>query len=134
MAGCQGKPLPNGAECHDLATGEVVVAHRIVHTGDLAAPGLADDFRPNAARGMPRRGLERTYPVLHEGLSMYEQMEAASATARAFSRLGQFVARVELVAGREITFARWGARTHMTVWGEPEILTGLVTDVRPVRQ
>jgi hypothetical protein len=65
---------------------------------------------------------------------MYEDLAAATQTAQRFPKLGDYVARVELVSGWDITFARWGARTHMTVWGEPKALAALVVEIQPVRQ
>lgn len=134
MADCRGQLLPGGAECREVAAGEILVVHRIVRTDEDRSAMVLDDFRSNSAVGAPTRGVERQYPVLHEGISMYEKLEAAEQTARAFPKLGRYVARVELTSGHGITYARWGARTHLTVWAEPETLRALVTAIEPVRQ
>lgn len=65
---------------------------------------------------------------------MYENLETAVETARTFPKLGQFIARLDLVTDQGISFAKWGGRTHMTVWGEAEKLCAFVIEILPVRQ
>jgi hypothetical protein len=52
--------------------------------------------------------------------------------ARRFDKLGRYVARLRLEAGRGYNFAQTGHPAHLTVWGHPNKLLQSVVDISPV--
>jgi hypothetical protein len=117
-----------------IADGEELVVYRIVSTPDREAPAFTDAFRSRSELELPPRAYtpEAATPRVNEGISAFLTFEAAAETAQKFPRLGRFVASVRLVSGEGVTVAEWGARGHLTVFGDAVTLSQAVVDIVPV--
>jgi hypothetical protein len=115
-------PLPpeDNVEPIELTEGEELTVFRIVRNADMDAPEFVDSFRSHAELGLPprRRSPEEDHPLLHEGVSVFESRQAAIETARRFPRIGNYVAELRIKPDSEIRYLRWGARGHLTLWGD----------------
>ena len=113
-----------------LSEDGILVFYRIVHTD----PPTLIDFLSNAAKG---RRLQRPTPEALRrwpGVSAYDSLEQARATARLFPRLGSYVAELHVPGHGRIRFERWpdSMDGHFTLWGEPADFLPLVANVVPV--
>jgi hypothetical protein len=116
----------------ELADGEELRVFRIVRVEDVTAPELVESFRSHAELGLPPRTVEAAHPVIYEGISVFDSLEAATATARKFPRIGRHVAELRITHGLGVRYLRWGARGHLTLWGDPIKLSGAVVDTIPI--
>jgi hypothetical protein len=101
----------------------------------LRNPPTAFDFTSNYARGRPPRGIERTDPAEHRGISVYALAEDALHTAFDYPRLGDYLAELAIPADDPaVTVRKTGspATSHHTLWGEPARLLGYVRTVLPI--
>jgi hypothetical protein len=112
-------PADPDAERVEVEEGEELIVFRIVRTGDMTSPEFEDSFRSHAELGLPPRGAEISHPVIYEGISVYESRDAAIATARTYPRIGSHVAELRLRWESGVSYLRWGARGHLTLWGDP---------------
>ncbi len=124
--------LPPGAALTEISEGEDFTVHRIFLTADPDDPAFLDSLRSNAELGDEPRGFEVTYPLLHIGISTYRTRAAAEEKARQFPKLGRYAAAIQLPGGVGLTFAAWGRRGHLTVWGDVDVLAAAITAVEPV--
>jgi hypothetical protein len=126
--------LPPGPELEtsELSEGEELHVFRIVRTDDVDAPEFADSFRSHAELGLPPRGVEETHPLIYEGISAFESREAAVATARRYPRIGSYVAELRITPDAGARYLRWGARGHLTLWGDAIKLSETAVDTIPV--
>ena len=125
-------PGPDVLGRRELAEHEEVVAYRVVLTDDREHEDFVRSFMSRGALGLPpRRGTpEERHPSLAEGISAYFEREEAAQTARLTTfRIGRFTAELHLRPGMGVTIAVWGARGHLTVWGDPLILMTAVADI-----
>ena len=129
-------PLPPGPELEplELTEGQELTVFRIVRAADPEAPEFVDSFRSHAELGLPprRRSPAEEYPLIHEGISVFESREAAIETARRFSRIGSYVAELRVTRQSGVRYLRWGARGHLTLWGEALKLAETAVDTMPV--
>jgi hypothetical protein len=107
-------------------------------------PPTQEDFLSNYARGIPPRRSERTDPWEHEAISVFTRKRAARSVARAYPRLGEFLA--QLVLPDELLSARTETRetpfkihgptepggAHYNMQGPPELFLRHVVSVEPV--
>lgn len=112
----------------ELGDDEELVVFRIVKLGDPAAEGYVESFLSHAVLGLPPRRDERDVPLIYEGISVYDTREAAVETARRFPRIGGYVAELRIRADTGATYARGGPRGHLTLWGDPLMLSGATVD------
>jgi hypothetical protein len=102
------------------------VFYRIVKTD----PPTPLDFTSNKALGKAPRGPERDDPALWEGLSMYNSEAAARQQARRIPKLGAYLARLSVAGVETVRYGQTLSNpAHHTVWGEPNVLIGCITDV-----
>jgi hypothetical protein len=129
-------PLPQDPELEpiELADGEELRVFRIVRTRDMDAAEFVDSFRSHAELGLPpRRGTPaESHPQIHEGVSVFESRQAAIETARRFPRIGSFVAELRIKPDSGIRYLRWGARGHLTLWGDAVKLALTAVDTMAV--
>jgi hypothetical protein len=93
------------------------------------------DFTSNFAKGRPPRGVERTDPAEHRGISVYALAEDALHTAFDYPKLGDFLAELVIPADDPETSVRKTGSlvtSHHTLWGEPARLLGCVRTVLPI--
>lgn len=115
-----------------LADDEELVVFRIVKDPDPEAPGYVESFKSHAELDLPPRGPELSHPLVYEGISAYDTADAAAETARKYPVLGSHVAELHVGPGTEARYFWWGARGHLTLWGEPLKLAGATVDTIPV--
>jgi hypothetical protein len=95
-------------------------------------PPTAWDFMSGAARGFAPPKNDPDTLLLWAGVSVYDQRLYARYRAVERPRLGRFIAEIHIPGDAPVRIERTGrSHGHYTVWGEPEILLGYVTDVRP---
>jgi hypothetical protein len=125
---------PGGEEVEplELDEGEELVVYRIVRVGDMQATEYRESFLSHAELRRPPRGPEVTTPMIYRGVSAYDSLEAALATARSYPAIGAHVARMRLTAASGIRYLRWGARGHLTLWGDSLTLSQQTVDTIPV--
>ena len=98
---------------------EPLTTYRIVKTDRAYDPLLLDSFKSNYdLRREPRRA-EIEFTPTHMGISVYRAIERAMSTARAFPRIGGFVAQVQLEPEMGVAFALTAEPGHLTLWGRP---------------
>jgi hypothetical protein len=104
----------------ELLEGEELRVFRIVRNADLNALEFVQSFRSHAELGLPPRpgSPELTHPLIYQGISVYESREAAVETARRFPQIGGYVAELLISPDSGVRYLRWGARGHLTLWGE----------------
>lgn len=112
--------------------GEPLAVFRITKTDRPFAPDLLDSFKSNYELGRPARRAEVTFTPTHMGLSVYLSLDRARETARAFPKLGTFVARVQLTPATGAAFAQIAEPGHLTIWGRALELVAAVADIVPV--
>jgi hypothetical protein len=103
--------------------------YRIVKSGDATDEEFDRSFRSSYELGNPPRHVENRLAVVHMGLSMYETINRAQRTARAWPKIGGWIARVDLVPGQGFCGARTGQPGHWTIWGRPDQLIRAVADI-----
>lgn len=118
-------------ELQEVEEDEELEVFRIVRTPDVAARGYVDSFRSHAELGIPPRGPEETHPLVYKGVSAFDTPERAAETARRFPRIGKHIARLRIRRGDALYFF-WGARGHLTLWGDPIKLSETTVDTIPV--
>lgn len=124
------KIRPRRITLMEIAPGRSLRVFRIVKSERSDDPSLLASLRSNyELRSRPRR-FERRATVIDMGISVYLDLETARAMATRFRELGDFIARLELPAGRGFNFAHTGQPTHVTLWGRPEKLRERVVDVQ----
>jgi hypothetical protein len=105
---------------------------RIVRSNSVEDPAFVNSLRSNYELTEPPRRVEREFTVIHMGISVYTDGDSAYGTARAWPKLGDFVARLRLVHGPGFNFAHTGHRQHLTLWADPVKLSQTVVDISPV--
>ena len=108
--------------------------YRIVGVGILETATLVPFRLSNQAKGVRRRGIENTYPEIHEGISAYSSYAHAIAQAGRLPQLGSFIAKIEITADVEARTNVWGQGGHLTIWADALKLAQAVTDILPVDQ
>ena len=94
-----------------------------------------DDFRSNYELGKPPRRYERTWAVMHVGVSVFREPEQAGELARRFPPIGAHVAHLRLEPDRGINLASTGKIPgHYSVWGSPDQLLACVVDTVSVEE
>jgi hypothetical protein len=68
------------------------------------------------------------------GISVYLTPEQAMHTARAWPKLGEFVARLSLSEGHGFNYASTGHRGHLTLWADPVKLRVATDDIVAVER
>lgn len=127
-----GPPPTSEGQLATLADDEELVVYRIVNEPDPDAPRFVESFRSHAELDLPPRGRELSHPLVYEGISVFDTAEAAAETARRFPRLGSHVAELHVGPATDARYFSWGARGHLTLWGEPLKLAGATVDTIPV--
>jgi hypothetical protein len=125
VAGARRRPRRIRLEERALANQEELVVYRIVPTDDRDDPGFVDAFRSRAELGLPPRSYTpaAATPRINDGISTFTTLEVAAETARKFPQIGGYVASLRLVEGQGFTVAEWGARGHLTVFGDAVTLS-----------
>lgn len=79
--------------------------HRIVRSfhADVDDPVFVNSFRSHYELGGEPRGVERSSTAIHMGISVYLSLDAAVQTALKWSKIGEYVAHVELTSGQGST-------------------------------
>lgn len=116
----------------ELGEGEELVVYRIVEVPDSSSDEYVGCFRSRAELGRPPREIEQAVPLIWEGISVYDTLEAARRTARRFPAIGTHVAQLRITPELGVTYARWGPRGHLTVWGDALKLCQATVDTIPV--
>ena len=117
-----------------LDAGELLL-FRAVPTDDRDSPEFTRAFRSRLELQLPPRGgtPEHRFRALASGISVRDSGEALVASVRHFRKkgreLGPYAARLRLVGGQGFSTARWGARYHLTVWGDPVKLAQSAVDI-----
>ncbi len=106
---------------------ERLTTFRIVKTDRAYDPLLLESFKSNYELGRNPRRAEIDFAPTHMGISVYLGQERALSTARAFPKIGEYVARVQLEPEMGAAFALTAEPGHLTVWGRPlQLIRGLV--------
>jgi len=110
--------------------GEDHVVYRAVETDDCEAPALVDSFKSSYELGIPPRrwSPEERFRVIHMGISCFSTARQAEKVAVRWGK-GDYIAQLCLPADEGFSFARWGSRGHMTVWGDPLKLSETAVDI-----
>ena len=95
-------------------------------------PPTEADFQSNAARSRAPRGVELTQPELWTGLSVFDTEARARARAQQFPQLGTYIAALRITSVDPVTVKQTLGSGHYTIWGRPEIILALVSNVVPV--
>jgi hypothetical protein len=95
-------------------------------------PPTLDDFMSSAARGRPLPATSGEVMRLSTGVSMWATIAQARRNARRFSRLGRFIAAVEIEESATMVVERILGRGHYTVWAEPSALLASVRSIEEV--
>jgi hypothetical protein len=107
----------------------MATVYRIAKTN----PPAESDFHSYRAMG---RRLIRDTPELRrsrEGVSVYDTIEAARATAMQYPRIGSFIAELEISEHSDVRFGQTlDDRHHFDLWGEPADRVAAVLHVHPV--
>jgi hypothetical protein len=120
--------LPEIVEPVAVVEGEELVVYRVVRTPDPADPDFVESFKSHHELGLPPRGPEIEVPLIHQGISAYDRRDAAVETGRRYKALGNYVSKLTIGPSMGITYFRWGPVGHLTLWGEPLMLSYAVTD------
>jgi hypothetical protein len=117
---------------------ETYIAYHLIKISDRDDERFIDGFKSRSELGLPPRGAIGENAELASGISAYDTVQAAIATARAAARrgrdLGGFVAEIRLVDGLGFEIAVWGGKGHLTIWGDPLMLALHVTDIVAVME
>jgi len=105
------------------------VLYRIVKVGDQRAADYVNSFKSHAELGLPPHGTELEHPQIYEGITVWDRREAAAKTARKWPKIGEFVAEIHVPGGTDARALRWGPRGHLTLWGDPLMLSGLTAEI-----
>jgi hypothetical protein len=97
-----------------------------------ADPPTEGDFLSNAARGRRPPDADPETIRLWNGLSAYGSEDAARRTARAFPRIGTFLAAVGIEDGDPVRFEKTLGFEHYTLWGDATLLPSRVQSISPV--
>ena len=98
---------------------------------------FVDSFKSHAELGLRPRHVEVSHPAIYRGISMFDRREVATETAirvrTSGHSIGAFVAAVPLerVDG-PAHYYFWGARGHLTVWGDAIKLSKAAVDILPI--
>ena len=93
-------------------------------------PPERQHFTSNKARGKPPRGPERDDPELWEGLSVYNNEEAARIQAKRIPSLGSYLARLAIPTDSPISYKQTLTNpAHYTIWGDPEELLAIIEEI-----
>jgi hypothetical protein len=114
--------------------GEPLEVFRITKSDRPYDPALLDSFKSNYELGRPARHTEIKFTPEHMGLSVYLALDRARDTARAFPRIGEYVALVRLTPESGAAFALTAEPGHLTVWGRALELVAAVADIVPVEE
>jgi len=110
--------------------GEDHVVYRAVETDDREVPALVDSFKSSYELGIPPRrwSPEERFRVIYMGISCFSTARQAEKVAVRWGK-GDYIAQLHLPADEGFSFARWGSRGHMTVWGDPLKLSETAVDI-----
>jgi hypothetical protein len=104
--------------------------YRAVHTD----PPTREDFTSAQALGIAPPNDDPEVVRTNNGISTFDSWERLSQQARRFRRIGSYMAEFVIPEGGPIIWERTFSRPgHYTVWGDPDYLLTLVTEVRPVK-
>lgn len=113
----------------DLWPGQDFHVFRIVRCDNTDDPVFLNSLRSHYELGEEPRKVERDAAVLHVGISAYLEAGVAKETAKRWSKLGDYVARILLTHGNGFNFAHTGHPLHLTLWGDPVKLCDAVVDI-----
>jgi hypothetical protein len=117
---------------HEVDPDGEIRIFRIVRSDHLDDPVFLNSLRSHyELEERPRRS-ERSWTVIHMGISAYLRTEPARATAERFPNIGDFIAEIVLTAGHGFNFAQTGHPLHLTIWADPVKLQAAVVDIRPI--
>jgi len=108
---------------------KIATLYRIVHSD----PPTQHDFMPGKAlgRSAPRGVDARAAAAWAEGLSMFDTVERARATAMAFPQIGGFIAELEISAiDADVRYEKSFGPGHFTVYATPDVLLRHVKSVQ----
>ncbi len=117
--------------------------YRFVHTARVDdSESLVRDFESDRERGKAQRGRARAIPELHDGMSVFRDLDLARERWRDIAaiarnrgeavRVGDFVAQVRLTGGQAFSYEDPGDLDgHMTLWGDKVKLASCVVDIVP---
>jgi hypothetical protein len=116
----------------EIDPGRHMPVYRIVRSDLLSDPVLLNSLRSNYELSHAPRNIERSSTVIHMGISAYTRANTAEQTANKWSKLGGFIAEIDLVPGFGFNFAHTGFPGHLTIWGDPVKLHDAITAISPV--
>jgi hypothetical protein len=133
-----GRHFPPHAEPSDppveIPAGAELTVFRIVKLDDPHLGAYHESFKSHAELDLPPRGVELEHLQIYEGISVYDTVEAATEVARRWSKIGEFVARMQLRGGElDVLVLRWGPEGHLTLWGEALMLSSATAEIVPVQ-
>ena len=103
---------------------------RIVRGADTEDPVLLNSLRSNFALSDEPRKVERDSTLIHMGISVHLDAEAAKQTAlKWWPKIGDHVARIRLGYGHGFSFAHTGRPPHLTLWADPIKLHDAIADI-----
>jgi hypothetical protein len=115
-----------------VVPGAELEVFRIVRSDYPEDSMFLDSLRSHYEMTKEPRRVERFWAVIHMGISVYVELEQALETARRFSKLGGYVAHLQLQPDRGFNYAYTGHNGHLTLWAEPVKLRDVTTDITPV--
>lgn len=123
---------PPAVVVYDFQDGGSFDVFRIVRTDRRDDPALLNSFRSNYELDREPRNVERNWTVIYMGLSVYRSAEAATRTAQAWPKLGEYIAHVTLAQGSGFNAADTGQSLHLTIWADPIKLLESTVEINPV--
>lgn len=110
--------------------GEDHVVYRAVATDDRNSDAYLESFKSSHELGIPPRpsSPEERFRIIHMGISCFSTHRQAEKVARRWG-FADYVAELHLPPDEGYSYARWGSRGHMTVWGDPVKLSETPVDI-----
>ena|SRR6266496_1373658 len=104
-----------------------MILYRVVRSSEP----VDEDFMSDEAKGKPPVPVQVREPVLYRGISMWDSLDSAVETARAW-RLGDYVAELDIDSGEAVVVTKTRGPGHYTVEGSPALLRSLIRQIHEV--
>ena len=126
---------PPGLLLHPIRQDETFEAYRAVKVPDPLDVALEESFRSHYEAALPPQPLESQHAAIYMAVSLWKREDKIVRLARRFSKLGRYVARLELRYGYGLDYldpSHERDLDHLTIWGTRESIAELVVDIVPI--
>ena len=128
-------PYPRELFVRQVERDETIEAFRAVEVPDTDDPDLPLSFRSHYEVGLAPQPAENQHAAIYMAVSFWTDSDIVIGLAQRFSKLGRYLARLELVYGYGFDRLDPSAETnrqHLTIWGTRERLAQVVVDIVPI--